>query len=177
VILAFAHPGLVVPDLERAREFYERMFGFSVISKDGWRDNPAIDGAIGLAGSASRGYLLAGHNCFLELFDFEAPAQMGPLPAELGAHECGIRHLAFYVDDCVHECRRLTALGGSVIGVPAGRRPDAVAVYCRDPFGNLIELAEIPEERERPTQLPGIKSLGTFEGPETNDAGAIRCSN
>ena len=28
MILAFAHPALVVPDLERAREFYEAMFGF-----------------------------------------------------------------------------------------------------------------------------------------------------
>jgi catechol 2,3-dioxygenase-like lactoylglutathione lyase family enzyme len=164
VILAFAHPGLVVRDLERAREFYEQMFGFTVIAEEGWRDDPAIDAAIGLVGSASRGYLLAGHNCFLELFEFKAPAQTGPEPAELGAHECGIRHLAFYVDDCIRECQRLTALGGSVLGVPASKNAGAVAVYCRDPFGNLIELAEIPDDRERPTELPGVTSLGSFAG-------------
>ena len=60
MILAFAHPGLVVPDLDRAREFYERMFGFRVISDEGWTNEPAIDRAIGSSGSASRGHLMAG---------------------------------------------------------------------------------------------------------------------
>jgi len=32
MILAFAHPGIVVPNLEKAIDFYNRMFGFDVIS-------------------------------------------------------------------------------------------------------------------------------------------------
>ena len=36
MILAFSHPGIVVYDLEAAREFYEKMFGFQVISQEGW---------------------------------------------------------------------------------------------------------------------------------------------
>ena len=43
MILAFAHPCLVVPDLERAREFYERMFGFEVLSEEGWEDDRDAD--------------------------------------------------------------------------------------------------------------------------------------
>ena len=49
------------------------MFGFRVIAEEGWKDDPVIDGAIGSRGSASRGYLLAGHNCHLELFEYTSP--------------------------------------------------------------------------------------------------------
>ena len=156
MIIGFAHPGLVVPDLEKAREFYERMFGFRLLGYEGWEDTPAMDAAVGLKGSATRGCMLAGHNCFLELWEYSAPPQQGPQPGKLGAHEPGIRHLAFYVDDCHAECERLQSLGGSVLGEPAGSADSGFAVYCRDPFGNLLELAEIPRDEEKLEALPGI---------------------
>ena len=167
MILAFAHPCLVVPDLERAREFYERMFGFEVISEEGWDENPDLDAATGLKRSSCRGYMLKGHNCFLELFEFEAPDATARQPRFLDAHEPGIRHLAFYVDDCWSEYQRLQELGGIAMGVPAGDPESGYAVYCRDPFGNIIELAEIPGPRECPTALPGISRLA---GDETKVA-------
>ncbi len=159
MILAFAHPCLVVPDLERAREFYEEMFGFKVLSREGWTDDPTIDQATGLEKSSARGYMMKGHNCFLELFEFTSPdPEDGPahLPS---ADEPGIRHLAFYVDDCWSEYERLQKLGGIAMGVPAGDDEQGFAVYCRDPFGNIIELAEIPDPAECPTRLPGISRL------------------
>ena len=55
MILAFAQPGIVVPDLEKAIEFYSKMFGFRVIGNEGWEDSTAYDQAIGLKGSAARG--------------------------------------------------------------------------------------------------------------------------
>ena len=164
MILGFGHPGLVVPDLERARAFYQRMFGFHVIGEEGWENCPELDAAVGVVGSATRGYMMAGHNCFLELWEFRAPAQSGPEPGMLGAHEAGIRHLAFYVDDCRKECARLVELGGKVLGEPAGDPVNGFAVYCRDPFGNLIELAEVPAETERLDSLPGVSTVGSYEG-------------
>ena len=164
MILAFAHPGLVVPDLEGAREFYERMFGFRVITDEGWTDEPMIDRAIGSSGSATRGHLMAGHNCHLELWEFSAPDQQGPAPGTLGPHELGIRHLAFYVDDCRAEYRRFIELGGETLGEPVGDDEHGWVVYCRDPFGNIIELCEIPAPEENPTNLPGVDRLGDFQG-------------
>jgi catechol 2,3-dioxygenase-like lactoylglutathione lyase family enzyme len=164
MILAFAHPGLVVPELDRAREFYERMFGFQVIGQEGWQDNPTVDRGIGSSGSASRGYTMAGHNCFLELFEFSAPEQEGPDPGALGPHEQGVRHLAFYVDDCRAEYQRLLDLGGTTLGEPVGSDEAGYVVYCRDPFGNIIELCEIPVPEENPTRLPGVDRLGEFKG-------------
>lgn len=163
MILAFAHPAIVVPDLEAAREFYTRMFGMRVLGKEGWRDEPGIDEAIGCRGSASIGYTLAGHNCFLELFQFEQPEQQGPEPATLNAHEPGIRHIAFYVDDCHRESERLSALGGEVLGTPVTYENGTSAVYCRDPFGNIIELTEITSPEENPINLPGVSQLNEVD--------------
>lgn len=156
MILAFAHPCLVVDDVELARNFYEKMFGFRVISDEGWENNPDVDKAIGSHNSRSRGYMLAGHNCFLELFEFEAPEQEGPQPAKLGPHERGIRHLAFFVDDCRAEYERCLKLGGQPLGTPADSTSGINAVYVRDPCGNIIELCEVPSALEEPTRLPGI---------------------
>ena len=163
MILGFAHPALVVTDLEKARIFYEQMFGFETIGEEGWEaPNPIYDRGIGLSGSESKGYILKGHNCFLELFQYSAPPQNGPDPAVLGAHEVGIRHLAFYVDDCNAEYERLKSLGGQTLGEPVGSVEDGYVVYARDPFGNIIELCEVPRPEEALTSLLGIDSLGSY---------------
>jgi len=161
MILAFSHPGLVVPDLDQAIAFYRDMFGFRVIGQEGWDYSPETDRAIGLRNSASKGCIMAGHNCFLELFEYRAPQQTALPPDRYLAHEAGIRHLAFYVDDVKQEFDRLISLGGSALGAcEAG----AAAVYARDPFGNIIELALIPGGEEQPTRLPGVDKLSNFSG-------------
>jgi glyoxylase I family protein len=164
VILGFAHPGLVVSDLEKARLFYEKMFGFRHFCNEGWQDNETVDRVVGVDGSACKGYTLAGHNCYIELFEFSAPSQEGPSPRDLGPHDLGIRHLAFFVDDCRAEYQRLVDLGGEMLGEPTDIGGGAYTAYCRDPFGNIIELAELPSKEEDPRNLPGVDSLGDYEG-------------
>jgi catechol 2,3-dioxygenase-like lactoylglutathione lyase family enzyme len=164
MILAFAHPALVVPDLERAREFYEEMFGFRVIGREGWNEGSLSGLRTGVPGSSCRGYYLAGHNCFLELFQFDKPQSSAPEPGALLAHEPGIRHLAFYVDDCRKELQRLLDLGGQRLGeFPSVGGPFG-AIYCRDPFGNIIELCEVPSPDEEPSALPGVSCSDTYSG-------------
>ena len=161
MILAFAHPGIVVPDLEKAIEFYSLMFGFKVIGHESWQDSDAYDLAIGLKGSAAKGVMMAGHNCHIEIFEYSAPLPTIASPETFLAHETGIRHIAFYVDNPKKELDRLIALGGSALGqLPSG----GGAVYARDPFGNMIELCKIPSPEESPENLPGVKKLGNFEG-------------
>ena len=164
MILGFAHPAIVVSDLDRACEFYEKMFGFRPFVDEGWSDSLEADKVVGLRGSACTGKTLAGHNCYLELFEFSAPTQTGPSPAELAAHEPGIRHLAFFVDDVQREYERLLSLGGDTLGEPVQIAEGIFAVYCRDPFGNIIELCDIPTAEEDPRNLPGINSLSDYTG-------------
>ena len=69
--------------------------------------------------------------------------------------------IAFYVDDPQKELDRLISLGGSALGrLPEG----GGAVYARDPFGNMIELCQIPTPEESPVNLAGVAELGNFEG-------------
>ncbi len=164
MILGFAHPGLVVPDLEKAKRFYEEMFGFRHFCDEGWSDSPVADRVVGLEGSSCRGVTLAGHNCYLELFEFSRPKQRYSADDRLGPHEPGIRHLAFFVDDCRAEYQRLLDLGGDVLGEPTDIGGGAYTVYCRDPFGNIIELCEMPSEEEDLRNLPGVDSLANYEG-------------
>ena len=163
MILGFAHPALVVPDLSAAVQFYESMFGFRTIGEEGWRDSEIADRAVGLRGSASRGAMLAGHNCFLELFEFDAPTASGPEPATLGANEQGIRHLSFYVDDVKAEYERMLTLGGLPLGEPVELADGICVVYGRDPFGNIIELCNCAADSEDLRALPGVDSLADFE--------------
>lgn len=164
MILGFAHPALVVPDLEKARAFYESMFGFRYFCDEGWDNDATVDQAIGTSGSKCKGVTLAGHNCYLELFEFESPGPDGEEPGKLGPHEPGIRHLCFHVDDCRAEYQRLLELGGMALGEPTDAGNGVYIAYCRDPFGNIIELAELPTTEEDPRNLPGVNKLGAYTG-------------
>jgi catechol 2,3-dioxygenase-like lactoylglutathione lyase family enzyme len=165
MILAFAHPGIVVPDLEKAITFYRQMFGFEVLGEESWeKPSPDYDRGIGLKGSAARGCMLKGHNCYLELFEYSAPLQLAEMPGQFEAHELGIRHIAFYVDDVKAEYQRLQQLGGQELGQPTGSDDSGFVVYARDPFGNIIELCEIPCPEESPDTLPGVSCLGDYQG-------------
>ena len=164
MILGFAHPGLVVPDLQKARAFYERMFGFRFFCEEGWDRDENIGRAIGVEETVCKGVTLAGHNCFLEIFEFSQADQTGLSPRALGPHEQGIRHLCFHVDDCCKEYQRLLDLGGEMLGEPTDIGGGVYTVYCRDPFGNIIELAELPTPAEDPRNLPGINELGDYSG-------------
>jgi catechol 2,3-dioxygenase-like lactoylglutathione lyase family enzyme len=146
----------VVPDLDRAREFYEQMFGFRYFCDEGWADSDIADRAVGIKGSACRGVTLAGHNCYLELFEFARPeAQSEP---HKQPNDPGLRHLCFHVDDCEAEYRRLLSLGGLPLGEVTDIGDGVHVVYCRDPFGNIIELAEVADGADDLHKLPGIRS-------------------
>ncbi len=165
MILAFAHPGIVVPNLEKAIDFYQRMFGFELLGRESWeKPSPDYDQGIGLKGSAAKGCMLKGHNCYLELFEYSSPEQTKEQPENFGAHDLGIRHIAFYVDDARAEYQRLQQLGGQVLGQPVGSDDSGYVVYARDPFGNIIELCEIPCPEESPETLPGVSCLGNYQG-------------
>ncbi len=140
MIKGFHHPAIVVPDLEKAREFYEKILGFTVVEELSW-DNPSpvYDQITGLANSAARAYLMKCNNAYLELFQYKLPAAdyEGYQPR---ADEPGIRHLAFEVDDAQVEYDRLIKAGGIPMNPPYIFPEGGSAVYCRDPFGNIVEF-------------------------------------
>ncbi len=142
MIRGIHHAGLVVDDLDAAVTFYRALLDMEVIERDRWRaPAPAEDSAVGLTGSAADGVMLRGSGSYLELWTYLAPDRIGDDPAERGAHERGLRHLAIEVDDVRAALARVVELGGSTMGEPLDIDADgASAVYCRDPFGTILEL-------------------------------------
>lgn len=140
-VLGFHHPGVVVDDLQKATRFYCELLGYTVYSESSWdQGNQTFNQIVGLAKSAARLRMLKGENAYLELFEYESPPSEPRRPAE--ANESGIRHLAFLVNDVAAMLDRCVALGGSKMNDPVSVPGRATAVYCRDPFGNLLEFVQ-----------------------------------
>ena len=141
MIKGFHHPAIVVPDLEKAREFYEDVLGFTLVEEFSWGDpNHAHDQITGLENSAARMYLMKCNNTYLELFQYRSPTSHSEGRQPSGANEPGIRHLAFEVEDAQVEYDRLKMAGGITMNPPYTFPEGGSAVYCRDPFGNIIEF-------------------------------------
>lgn len=144
-ITGIHHVGLVVDDLDAAIAFYSELLDMDVIERDHWRaPAPIEDQAVGLQGSSADGVMLRGSGSYLELWQYLAPDQEGDDPAGRGAHERGLRHLALEVDDVRAALDHVVALGGARMGDPVDLDDTgAAAVYCRDPFGTIIELMSV----------------------------------
>lgn len=161
MIQGVSHFAISVPDLEKARDFYRDMFGFEVWQEESWEaPNEEYDHGVGLKNSAARGCIMIGINCYLELWQYESPQPQGN-PLERGANDYGIRHIAFQVDDVEKEFARLEKLGGIVMNRPARNGIQQLAIYCRDPFGNIIELMEAGDLFPPLENLPAIRGKGS----------------
>ena len=139
-VIGFHHPGIVVPDLDAGIAFYTQLLGYELYSRSSWdADHDGFNRIVGLERSAARFCMLRGGNSYIELFEYSAPAATSD-PRTLGPNEPGIRHIAICVRDVDAALERCEELGGSRINEPVHVPGGATATYCRDPFGNLLEL-------------------------------------
>jgi len=140
--VAFHHAGIVVPDLERASLFYQQALGFEELNRFGWdaETSKFAEPVIGIKDSAAKVVMLKGANCLLELFEYSAPEPRGNPQAERPSDR-GIAHLAFTFDDIDAAWQRFKDAGGVMHNRPV-RLGETMAIYCRDPFGNIIELMQ-----------------------------------
>ncbi|MEN3950041.1 VOC family protein [Iodidimonas sp. SYSU 1G8] len=167
LICGIHHVGVNVPDLEAGRKFYEDVFGFEVIGVDKWDEgNADVNAYVGMDESSADSYMLRGANTYLEIWTYRTPASNGHA-SERRASDHGYTHLAFQVTDFETVLARFLAAGGSVIKPLTKARPGGARLhYCRDPFGNIIELLEMPAgSRTGLGGLPGIAAEGAFAPP------------
>ncbi len=141
MIRGIHHPGIVVTDLGHALEFYCGVLDFECVLEFSWApSNDTINQIIGLNQSAADVRLLRTHNSYLELFKYHSPSPSTE-NANLGAHEPGIRHIGFEVDDAFAVYEKVSRYDEHlVMNEPVSFDSGGSAVYCRDPFGNLIEF-------------------------------------
>ena len=151
-IVGFHHAAIVVPDMEKAIRFYSALAGYEKIRESRWDSDSAFNRIIGMTGSSARFCMLEGPYGFLELFEYEQPQSTAD-PASLDANDYGIRHLCFQVEDVAQALARVVELGGGKMNEPVTNELGITCVYCRDPFGNLLELI-------RPAGVfPSIKNI------------------
>ena len=148
--------GIHVHDLDRMVKFYKDAFGFELVGEEfGWRDSEFIDRIVDVPGSAARGAMLRAGTCYMELFQYSAPAPTVTSP--LHPYDKGYTHFCVDVTDIEQEFERLKTLG-MTFGQPAPIDVGHVkSIYGRDPEGNLIEIQQTADNCDFPLDgLPPV---------------------
>ena len=123
---AIHHVALIASDYDRSRRFYTDVLGLRVLAEH-WREARGswkLDLALPDGGQ-------------LELFSFPSPP---PRPSRPEA--CGLRHLAFEVDDVDAWCAHLLAHGVTPESVRVDEFTGQRFVFFADPDGLPLELYE-----------------------------------
>lgn len=129
------HIGHCVSDLDRAKRFYVGAFGFVP-----WFEiSPPDEGSDRLLGltaplGMTASYLRLG-DVVLELLAFRDRAVQVPASPRV-MDQVGLTHLSLAVEDLAATCAAVAEHGGEVLA----QTDIGVAVFVRDPDGQLIEL-------------------------------------
>ncbi|MBC8989605.1 ester cyclase [Micromonospora chalcea] len=147
------HVGMSVDDIDTATEFLRKAFDAKVCYDTQTRDMPPRQGPeterqLGMppGSKITRQRLVQiGAGPSIELFETSgADHQRAALLTDYG-----LNHLALYVDDIEASARRLADAGAQMLSEVHGNSPHEQtpgngSVYCRAPWGTLIELQTYP---------------------------------
>jgi catechol 2,3-dioxygenase-like lactoylglutathione lyase family enzyme len=145
---AYHHVGVRVRDIAEAIQFYREALGARVLADPYEVTGEVADSVTGHRGATMRMAQLGfdgDAGGFVELFEF-SPSQLAPKDPVPYTHQ-QVLHFGLQVQDVPATLARVEAGGGSRVFDPRRMEsddgPDAVTVcYCRDPYGNVIELAD-----------------------------------
>jgi catechol 2,3-dioxygenase-like lactoylglutathione lyase family enzyme len=158
---SLAHVGVAVPDLDEAVEWYREVLGWSlqteartVHGSDGYAGTRAVD-VLGEFEEMTVATLLTGNGVGIEVFEFSptAPQDERDTPRQGYFHVCvtdpDVEGLAASIDD--HGGEHYARIWRLYEDDEEYR-----LTYCRDPYGNLIEIYSHDQERMHdPTRSPG----------------------
>lgn len=119
------HVAIIVSQYERAREFYVEKLGFEIL-RENYRPDKGdykLDLRLG--------------DCELEIFGVTDPPQRVTNP-----EACGLRHLAFRVEDVEETVKELNALGIETEPIRVDPFTGGRMTFFRDPDGLPLELHE-----------------------------------
>ena len=126
---AIHHIAIIVSDYEKAKEFYVEKLGFEVIRENfrEEREDWKLDLRIGEGPEATE----------LEIFAEKNPPKRVNRP-----EACGLRHLAFRVDDIEEVVQELKMLGIECEPIRRDTYTDKKMTFFFDPDGLPLELHE-----------------------------------
>lgn len=124
-ITAVNHIAIICSDYERSLAFYKDVLGFTLLSEEYRKERQSMMTKMALNGQ----YLL-------ELFTFPNSPERPSYP-----EACGLRHLAFTVDDIVQVAGELESKG--IAHEPIRISPDGTqCFFFADPDGLPIEIVQ-----------------------------------
>lgn len=141
---ALHHTAIAVHDLDRSIAFYADHFGgeVEVVLRD--IGDPQIAELHRLPKALFTLAFVRFGATRLEFFQFADPEDGREIDAR--AHDFGIRHIGFEIDDVNGAYDRMTAAGVTFTRppyvVPDGDAAGTVLAFCLDPDGNRVELIQ-----------------------------------
>jgi catechol 2,3-dioxygenase-like lactoylglutathione lyase family enzyme len=152
---AINHVGISVTDLEKAIEFYTQTFGFKVLNKETIdTDGSSMSALIfkdifkGRLKIVNAAWLNSGNGVGLEIFEFVDPKAERPT-------DCFENWKKHFTHICITDpnvdelCNKIELNGGikhSEFWCPI-KGKEYKLVYCKDPFGNFIEIFTHDDEQ------------------------------
>jgi glyoxylase I family protein len=120
------HIAIISSDYEKSKDFYTKILAFSII-KETFREDK----------NSYKLDLRVGNNDMIELFSFPSP------PARLSNPEnCGLRHLAFEVENIDKSVVYLKSKGVSVEPIRTDELTDKRFTFFKDPDNLPLEIYE-----------------------------------
>lgn len=119
------HIAIIVSDYEISKEFYVHKLGFQIIAENyrESRDDYKLDLQLG--------------DCCLEIFGEQNPPKRPSYP-----EACGLRHLAFTVDNIEEAVIELESMGIQCEPIRMDEITDKKMTFFHDPDGLPLELHE-----------------------------------
>ncbi len=123
----FHHVAIICSDYEKSKQFYVDILGFSIIEETfrAARNSYKLD-------------LQVGDGDRIELFSFPNPPERVSRP-----EACGLRHLAFQVDDIEASVNYLKSQGLDVEKIRIDEHTGKRFTFFQDPDGLPLEMYEI----------------------------------
>lgn len=134
------HVGLVVNDMERAIQFYTRVFDLTVTS-EAFEQGSYLDTLLTLDGAKIQWCKLSNpiNNVFIELIKYYTHVSGAYSPP---VYQHGCSHLALTVADIDETLCKLRAFGGIALDPLYNPENTVRVVYARDPEGIILELVQ-----------------------------------
>lgn len=147
-----AHVGLTVPDIDDAIEWYTSVLGFThvrgpetIVANEGHGGRQAAN-LLGEFESMRLAHLVTGNQIGVELFEFESTeGASNPNPTQPG-----LFHLCVIDPDVEGLAAHIDEAGGdhySEVWQIFEDDDQYTLTYCRDPYGNLVEIYSHSHER------------------------------
>ena len=120
------HVAIICSDYARSKRFYVEILGFEIIREVYREDRRSF-----------KLDLKVGDQYQIELFSFPNPPSRPSSP-----EACGLRHIAFEVEDVEDTSRRLNDLGVAVELIRVDEATNKFFTFFRDPDGLPVEIYE-----------------------------------